>query len=491
MARTTPPGIDPVPTPPIQRGDRATFSSRVDAFILWLVNAVTQFGSLATNVYNNAVDAFQSATSAGTSATNASTSAANSAGSATAASNSATAAAGSATAAATSATASAASAVALTSTSTTANTLDTGNKTFVTQAGKQFVVNGPITAVDAGNPANRMSGYVSAYSGTNLTMVATSYEGTGSASNWNITVSGTGGARGATGGLTGANLTGPLNFAKSTDVASTGTLDIWNTTGNIVPVTGSATVTGFTTAPQAGSTRRIIAKGAFTLTSGANLVVKGGTFTATVGDEIDVVAETTTLFKVTRVPSAGLRPMTVILTSGSAWVVPSQDFVLEAVAGGSGGSGIQSSSDGVGGRCGGYVKKVFNGATVGSTALISIGTAGAAGTANGVGGAGGNTTFTLSGFTTVTASATSTSSGGEIILNSVKGGYRGGQIGSGVSGGQGASTLLGIGGLGDLGAGPAGRGFGAGGAGGGTDVGGVAGAGGAGAPGVIIITYLG
>lgn len=63
MARTTPPSIDPVPTPPIQRGDRATFSSRVDAFILWLVNAVTQFRAVALNVYDNAVDAFQSATS--------------------------------------------------------------------------------------------------------------------------------------------------------------------------------------------------------------------------------------------------------------------------------------------------------------------------------------------------------------------------------------------------------------------------------------------
>lgn len=65
---TQPPNITPVPTPPIQRGDRATFSSRVDAFILWLVNAVTQFSVVATNVYNNAVEAFQSATSAASSA---------------------------------------------------------------------------------------------------------------------------------------------------------------------------------------------------------------------------------------------------------------------------------------------------------------------------------------------------------------------------------------------------------------------------------------
>lgn len=63
-----PPNIDPVPQPPIQRGDRTTFSSRVDAFILWLVNAVTQFAALASNVYNNALEAVQAAVSASTSA---------------------------------------------------------------------------------------------------------------------------------------------------------------------------------------------------------------------------------------------------------------------------------------------------------------------------------------------------------------------------------------------------------------------------------------
>lgn len=68
---TQPPTIDPVPTPAIQRGDRATFSNRVDAFIRWLVNAVTQFGAVATNVFNNATEALQSALSAATSAANA------------------------------------------------------------------------------------------------------------------------------------------------------------------------------------------------------------------------------------------------------------------------------------------------------------------------------------------------------------------------------------------------------------------------------------
>lgn len=77
MAQTQPPGIDPVPTPAIQRGDPNTFSDRLDAFIRWLINAVTQFTLVSQNVYANAADAFNSAVSAANSATSAATQAAN------------------------------------------------------------------------------------------------------------------------------------------------------------------------------------------------------------------------------------------------------------------------------------------------------------------------------------------------------------------------------------------------------------------------------
>lgn len=71
MAQTTPPTITPSPAAP-QRGNKATFSGLVDAFVAWLVTAVSQFGAVATNVYNNAVDAFNSATAAAGSANTAS-----------------------------------------------------------------------------------------------------------------------------------------------------------------------------------------------------------------------------------------------------------------------------------------------------------------------------------------------------------------------------------------------------------------------------------
>lgn len=66
-----PPTITTPPDGP-QRGDRATFAGRVDAFITWLIASVAQFGAVASNVYANAVDAFTSATAAGASASAAS-----------------------------------------------------------------------------------------------------------------------------------------------------------------------------------------------------------------------------------------------------------------------------------------------------------------------------------------------------------------------------------------------------------------------------------
>jgi len=50
----TPPPITPVPTPAPQRGDRDTFSDRVDAFVTWLENATGEFEAVAQNVYDNA-----------------------------------------------------------------------------------------------------------------------------------------------------------------------------------------------------------------------------------------------------------------------------------------------------------------------------------------------------------------------------------------------------------------------------------------------------
>ena len=75
MSQTSPPTITGSPTVP-QRSDRATFSSRVDDFVTWMAAAVSEFGAVATNVYNNAVDAYNNAVAASASASTASNAAA-------------------------------------------------------------------------------------------------------------------------------------------------------------------------------------------------------------------------------------------------------------------------------------------------------------------------------------------------------------------------------------------------------------------------------
>ena len=394
MARTTPPGIDPVPTPPIQRGDRATFSSRVDAFILWLVNAVTQFQATATNVYNNAVDAFQSATGAATSATNASTSATNAGNSATAAGNSATAAAGSATAAGNSATAAAtsasnaaSSATGLTATSTSSNTLGTGSKTFTVQSGKQFVAGIRVSAVNPSTPIQFMSGTVTSYSGTSLVVAVDAFEGTGTVANWNISVTGQRGVQGPTG-----------------------------------------------------------------------------------------IA-----------PAARLR--TVVLTSSGMFTVPATDFEVEVQAGGNAGQGGTSGSTATGGALGGSAGwcgvKSVQGATVGATAVVNVGQ-GVTGT-NGIPAqTGGESSFSLSGVATVTATTTAVT-GADITYpgqRGIRGVY---DPTGGVSSSQGGSSKNGFGGylLSSEGInGNPGVGFGSGGS-------GASNVAGSGMPGVVIIRYVG
>lgn len=280
MAIETPPTITPAPLPAPQRGDRATFSNRVDAFVTWLTLAVMQFAAVAANVKANALEAmgFASAAQAARdlalqyrdAAANSATAAANSAG-----------------------------AIALTATSTTSLTLGTGTKVFTVQAGKPFQVGAPVRASSAADITRKMDGVITAYSGTTLTTSMTSFTGAGTAADWAITVTGATGAQGLTGGVNGGSLTDALNEKRGSDTPAAGVLDIWGSGGNNFTLTGTTTITGFAAAPQAGATRRLLAAAATPLTDGANFIIKGGSITLSPGDEVEVVAETTTKFRLT------------------------------------------------------------------------------------------------------------------------------------------------------------------------------------------------
>jgi hypothetical protein len=76
MAIVTPPGYTPPPADLPQRGDRATFSNRVDAWVTWFSTVIlTQLAAIVANAFNNATEAFNWATASSNSASAASTSA--------------------------------------------------------------------------------------------------------------------------------------------------------------------------------------------------------------------------------------------------------------------------------------------------------------------------------------------------------------------------------------------------------------------------------
>jgi|GEM_PF-1851851 len=90
----------------------------------------------------------------------------------------------------------------------------------------------------------------------------------------------------------------PLNEGKGADVASAVTVDIWSGSGNLVPITGTATISAFTVAPQAGAKRTLLCVSTPIFTNGANFLLPGSAnYTATAGDRIEVLAITTTQFR--------------------------------------------------------------------------------------------------------------------------------------------------------------------------------------------------
>lgn len=134
---------------------------------------------IATNEANTATAEAVIATTQATTATNAATTATTQAGIAAAAA---------ATAAAYS--------TALTATSSTSLAIGLGAKTFTTQASKGFVANQFFSAISSANNANYMHGAITSYSGTSLVVNVTDFGGSGTHTDWTLSVSGSQGAAG-------------------------------------------------------------------------------------------------------------------------------------------------------------------------------------------------------------------------------------------------------------------------------------------------------
>lgn len=106
--------------------------------------------------------------------------------------------------AAASAAAAAASAARLSGTSTTSVLIGSGSKVFETQESKLFDAGVWVLISSDADPTNYMHGQVTSYSSTTLTVNVTNVGGAGTFADWTITVSGTRGAQGASGTVSGA-----------------------------------------------------------------------------------------------------------------------------------------------------------------------------------------------------------------------------------------------------------------------------------------------
>ncbi len=90
----------------------------------------------------------------------------------------------------------------------------------------------------------------------------------------------------------------PLNEGKGADVASAATTNIWSGTGNLVPITGTAAIAAFSAAPQPGAKRTLLCVNTPTFIHSANFLLPGSVnYTAAAGDRIEVIAITTTQFR--------------------------------------------------------------------------------------------------------------------------------------------------------------------------------------------------
>lgn len=110
-------------------------------------------------------------------------------------------------------------------------------------------------------------------------------------------------------------------------VASATTPDIFATTvSGVINYTGTTTCTGFVAAPSAGARRTLICAGAAVFTAGANMLIdgvsSGSNLTCAANDKVDVVAISTTQFRLSRTAYAGNSVLTLgtltATTSGTA-----------------------------------------------------------------------------------------------------------------------------------------------------------------------------
>jgi hypothetical protein len=178
-------------------------------------------------------------------------------------------------------------------TSTTSLAIGTGSKSFTTQAGYAYQAGNYIRASSAADGTNYMEGTITSYVGTSLVLNVTKVGGSGTKTDWTFSLSGTPGATGAgTGDMLAANNLSDVSNKKTSldnlsvhgsDIASATTTNLETSTGDLIDVTGTTTITAITL--NDGHERTVRFTGILTLTNGASLVLPGAAnITTAAGD---------------------------------------------------------------------------------------------------------------------------------------------------------------------------------------------------------------
>lgn len=232
-------------------------------------------------------------------------------------------------------------------TSTSSVAIATGSKAFTTQSGKFFDVGVWLLIASDADSANFMHGYVTAYSGTSLTVEVTNIGGSGTLADWTITVAGTRGATGATGAagagsgdmLAANNLSDVTTPATARTNLGLGTANTPQFTGIEVGHASDTTVTRASAADIAVEGNRIFRVG------GADVpVADGGTGASTAADartNLGLVIGTNVQAWDTDLDAIAALAKTdsnFIVGNGSAWVAESGATVRTSLGLGTGDS---------------------------------------------------------------------------------------------------------------------------------------------------------
>lgn len=183
-------------------------------------------------------------------------------------------------------------------TSTTSLAIGTGSKSFATQYGYAYLPGNYIRASSAADGTNYMEGTITSYTNiggglATLVLNVTKTGGSGTKTDWTFSLAGTPGATGpGSGDMLAANNLSDVSNKKTSldnlsvhgsDVASATTTNLETSTGDLIDVTGTTTITAITL--NDGHERTVRFTGILILTHGASLLLPGAAnITTAAGD---------------------------------------------------------------------------------------------------------------------------------------------------------------------------------------------------------------